>query len=288
MKTLFTCLNLICLTVALYFCAGIMYKRIETATYRPPDLSQNMDKGVQKRQSRDGKKVSAAQSRSITDRNLFKASVAPGIEEKSPLELDLGNQAELEKTTLNLKLWGTVAGIGSRSFAVIQEKSSRTQALYHEGDSVAGAEIKKIMRSSVILNHNGENQILEMETTTPKGRGRSPAPRTATSSSNMTIQRSVIDEAMGDMENLMKQVRVRPHFSKGKPDGLLIYGIKNNALFKKMGLRNGDIIMGVDGKEITSVDDALSLYQGLRQASEANIKLKRRGKIKEINYHVQQ
>jgi general secretion pathway protein C len=288
MKTLFTCLNLICLTVALYFCTGIMYKRIETATYSPPDLAQHMDKGRQERQTRDGKKISAAQTRSITGRNLFKASVAQDKADKNAPDVDLENQAELEKTTLNLKLWGTVAGIGSRSFAVIQEKSSRTQALYHEGDNVAGAEIKKIMRSSVILNHNGENQILEMETTTPKGRGRSPSQRPAISSSNMTIQRSVIDEAMGDMETLMKQVRVRPHFSKGKPDGLLIYGIKSNALFKKMGLKNGDIIMGVDGKEITSIDDALSLYQGLRQASEANIKLKRRGKIKEINYHVQQ
>ncbi|MCP4115271.1 MAG: type II secretion system protein GspC [Desulfobacteraceae bacterium] len=277
------------MTVALYFCTGIMYKRIETATYSPPDLSRHEDKGGQERQTRDGKKLSAAQSRSITARNLFKASVDPGKEEKTAPDLDLENLEEFEKTKLNLKLWGTVSGVGSRSFAVIQERSSRTQALYHEGDSVSGAEIRKIRRSSVILNYKGKNQILEMETTAPKGRRRSSTLRSPKiSSSSMTIQRSAIDEAMGDMESLMKQVRVRPHFSKGKPDGLLLYGIKNNALFKKMGLRNGDIIMGVDGKEITSIDDALSLYQGLRQASEANIKLKRRGKIKEINYHVQQ
>ncbi|HKK90012.1 MAG TPA: PDZ domain-containing protein, partial [Desulfobacteraceae bacterium] len=104
---------------------------------------------------------------------------------------------------------------------------------------------------------------------------------------NITLDRSLVDRSMGNINTLMKQVRIRPHFSGGKPDGMLLYGIKHDSLFKKMGLRNGDIIMGVDGKKIRSVDDALALYQNLKNASGVDMQIKRRGRLKEINYNVQ-
>jgi len=292
MKTLFTCLNLTCLTIAIFFCVKIIYRQIETSTFMIPDLSQKMDTKVQSLEPEDKKNLSDAQTRSIIDRNLFKASISPAISqdknEKSSADLDPENATNLARTKLNLKLWGTVAGIGSLSFAVIQEEPGIPQALYHEGDSVAGAIIKKILRSSVILNHNNENQLLEMETTIERPQGKAPILEQENTPSNLTIERSTIEDAMNNMDTLMKQVRMRPHFSNGQPDGLLIYGIKENTLFNKMGLKNGDIIMGVDNREINSIDEAMSLYQGLRQASNTSIKLKRRGKIKEINYNVQQ
>lgn len=292
MKTLFTCLNLTCLTIAIFFSVKIIYRQIETSTFMIPDLSQNMDTKVQSLEPEDKKKLSDAQTRSIIERNLFKASISEDISkdknEKSSADLDPENETNLAKTKLNLKLWGTVAGIGSLSFAVIQEQPGIPQALYHENDIVAGAIIKKILRSSVILNHNNENQLLEMETTIERTQGKAPMLEQETTPSNLTIERSTIEDAMNNMETLMKQVRMRPHFSNGQPDGLLIYGIKENTLFNKMGLKNGDIIMGVDNREINSIDEAMSLYQGLRQASNTSIKLKRRGKIKEINYNVQQ
>ena len=291
MKTLFTCLNLILLTVILYFCVTIMYGKIETALFKLPVLSTPQDKGNQEQKPGEMKKTSQGlrPTAIITQRNLFKASVEPARQNKTAMS-DLKEEAELTRTTLNLKLWGTVAGMGSQSFAVIQEEASKTQTLYHEGDTVARAIIKKILRSSVVLTYNGEDQILEMETQSPKGNAPRAAPVLTPQNdvSTMTIEKSVIDDAINDMETLAKQVRVRPHFSRGKPDGLLIYGIKNNTLFNKLGLKNGDILMGVDNKELTSISDALSMYQSLSQASEAKLKLKRRGKTKEIIYNVQQ
>jgi general secretion pathway protein C len=103
----------------------------------------------------------------------------------------------------------------------------------------------------------------------------------------MTLQRSLIDEAMGDINGLMKQARIRPHFTEGKADGLLVYGVKQRSIFKEMGIRNGDILMGIDGNKIQSVEDAISLYDKLKNASEAKIEVKRRGKTKEFLYHVE-
>lgn len=286
MKTIFTGLNLVLLTVALYFCVTIMYGRIETETFSIPERS-NPGKKIPESIPQEKPMRPGTLSTAIIQRNLFKAAITP---EKAEKLMDIQDETMLAPTTLKLKLWGTVVGTGRQSIAVIQEEKARTQTLFHEGDSVSKALIKKILRSSVVLNYNGEDQILEMEASMPKGHATAiPVPMSSSvNTSTMTIEKSVIDDAINDMETLTKQVRVRPHFSKGKPDGLLIYGIRNNTLFNKLGLKNGDILMGVDNKELNSISDALALYQTLSQASQAKLEIKRRGKTKEIIYNVQQ
>jgi general secretion pathway protein C len=70
------------------------------------------------------------------------------------------------------------------------------------------------------------------------------------------------------------------------PSGLALSSIKPNSIFRRMGLRNGDVITGVDGREISSVDDALRLVDNLKSASTVSVQLKRRGRQKDIEYHI--
>jgi len=54
-----------------------------------------------------------------------------------------------------------------------------------------------------------------------------------------------------------------------------------------MGLKSGDVIMGVDGKDIESVDDALKFYQNLQSSSKVQLQIKRRGRLKTIDYRIE-
>jgi general secretion pathway protein C len=54
-----------------------------------------------------------------------------------------------------------------------------------------------------------------------------------------------------------------------------------------MGLKSGDIITGVNGKKIESVDDALKLYESLKSSSNVQLQLKRKGRQKTINYTIE-
>ena len=54
-----------------------------------------------------------------------------------------------------------------------------------------------------------------------------------------------------------------------------------------MGFRNGDVIVGVDGKDIESVDDALSLYKNLQSADNVKVEIRRRGRLQTLNYSVE-
>ena len=86
---------------------------------------------------------------------------------------------------------------------------------------------------------------------------------------------------------MMKQARFRPHFKDGKSDGLLLTGIKPNSIFRKMGLRNGDVIMGVDENDVKSVDDAMKLYENIKSSSSAKLQIRRRGRTITMEYAIQ-
>ena len=96
-----------------------------------------------------------------------------------------------------------------------------------------------------------------------------------------------IEEAVADLNSLMKQVRIRPHFKDGVPDGLTLSGVRSNSIFNEMGFRNGDVIVGVNGKNIESVDDALSLYQNLQSSDSVQVQIRRRGRMQTIDYRIE-
>jgi general secretion pathway protein C len=94
-----------------------------------------------------------------------------------------------------------------------------------------------------------------------------------------------------DLKNLRKQVRVRPHFYKGKMDGFRVTGIRKNSVFyEKLGLRNGDIVAGVNGEAMKSINDVTSFYNGFKQLEgtvATDVDIKRNGLTGKIRYSIE-
>lgn len=218
----------------------------------------------------------------IIERNLFKTKTESGSE---PDKLDI---EALQPTELKLDLLGTITGDKKEAYAVIEDIAIKKQDLYRIGDTIQNATIKMILREKVVLNVNGKDEILGIEKVSGSRKiKRSSRNLAAATSQNITINRSQIDTAIKDVNTLMKQIRIRPHFTNGKPDGFRLTGIRPNSIFYNMGLKSGDIIMGVDGKDIESVDDALKFYQNLQSSSRLQLQIKRRGRLKTIDYHIE-
>ncbi len=284
-KRYFVISNLFLITATIYFSVNIFYKVVAAKLEQTP-ISKEM---AQKR-SAPNRQISRSLSyyKGVAERNLFntKAKVETPETSETPVTSDI------PVTDLDLKLWGTVAATGSKSYAVIEDKKERKQNLYREGDAIQTATIKHILREEVILSINGKDEVLKMEEMKSGKKGRSSFGRSSGSSRSskaqrITITRAQIDESLENINELMKQVKIRPHFENGKPDGLVLSSIKSRSIFRKMGLRNGDIVMGIDGQNIESVDDALKFYESLRASENIALQIKRRGKLKDINYTVQ-
>ncbi|VFQ46348.1 type II secretion system protein GspC [Desulfoluna butyratoxydans] len=229
----------------------------------------------------------------ILTRNLFDL-VVPGKDDKpQPAAIDVES---LSETRLRLKLWGTISGGGDAvTRAIIEDEVTRKQDLFKVGDRVQEAVIKLVLRDRVVVSYKGRDEVLMMETAKGAGQsirngasgrnGRNLPPASITKKVN--LRRDTIDDAMMNISSLMKDVRIKPHFRNGQPEGMAISGIKSDSIFRKMGIRNGDVIMGVDGQKIESVDDAMSLYGNLKSASEVKIEIKRMGQIQTIEYTIE-
>jgi general secretion pathway protein C len=229
----------------------------------------------------------------ISRRNLF--NTRPDTQAAPAQTINLDN---LKETDLKLRLWGTVTGKGRRAYAVIEDTKTRQQNLYSVGDSVQDATLKLILRQKVVLSVNDRDEVLGMEEAgTTRGNGSSPriarkaaSPPKLPVSPNprqLTLKSDQIENALENLDQLMDQARIRPHIEDGKPSGISITGIKPNTVFRKMRLRNGDIITGVNGTAIESVEDAMQIFGDLSSTPEVQLEIKRRGRKRVLNYKIE-
>jgi type II secretory pathway component PulC len=115
--------------------------------------------------------------RIILQRNLF--GPPPGSD--STESETTKEPEELEATSLNIVLMGTISGTEGTTRAIILDKKNNEQELYETGDAIQGALVKEILRGKVILALNGKDEILDMsEAATMRSRYRAKnAARTA-------------------------------------------------------------------------------------------------------------
>jgi general secretion pathway protein C len=241
----------------------------------------------------------------ISNRDLFKTNKNKSDKSNEQIELD-----KLKQTQLSLKLCGTVSGSPDQAYAVIEKTQNRKQALYREGDSIENAVIKKIFRNTVVLNVNGKDEILMIKKEKSKSGGRPqvvpedmgempepevieepppeepPPEETSEEGGAVSIDREKVNGALKNINQLMSQVKVRPHFKDGKPNGLMLSHIQQNSIFMDMGLQSGDIVKGVNGNAIESVDDALKFYENLKSSSSVNLQIERQGEQMSVDYQI--
>jgi len=278
MKPYYTIINILLITVAVYFSVKAFYKLGSV------QLDQTHLSGADFKESSSSKVESLrplADYDPIIERNLFNTK---GGAERPPEPVVVEN---LQPTSLKLKLLGTVTGDNDTAFAVIQNSQGRQQQLYRTGDTIQNATLKMILREKIILRVDGKDEILEIDKAQTKKTRRLPSKSARRGSQNITVKRSKIEDSIKDVNKLMQQARVRPHFTNGKADGLRLTGIKRNSIFHDMGLKSGDIITSVNGDNIESVEDVLKFYKSLQSAESVNLKLKRRGRMKTIDYNIE-
>ena len=289
-KKYFMIVNVLLITAGVYFGVSAFYT-IGIAWLEPGEMPQSYSNKMTFKQQEDHPPLSRYSA--ITNRNLFNTN--PDVEVPAQA-IDVDN---LKETDLKLKLWGTVTGQDRKAYAVIEDTKTRKQQLYRIGDSIQDATVKLILRQKVVLSVNDRDEILGMEEIGAAKSGRE-SPRVARQAAasppklpvssyprQLTLKSDQIESALENLDQLMDQARIRPHIEEGRPSGISITGIKPNTIFRKMRLRNGDIITGVNGNSIETVDDAMRIFGDLTSASEVQVEIKRRGRKRVLNYKIE-
>jgi general secretion pathway protein C len=228
----------------------------------------------------------------ITERNLFGGN-SQGLSEVQSEKIDIEGMP-VAVQSLGLKLVGTaVSSKPEDSSAIIEDLSTRKQDVYREGDEVKNTRIKKILRHNVIINSGRRDEVLTMEEDEGTEKSAAPArpirgrPTPPSQASSIQLDREELESQMADLNELMQQVRIRPFMEGRNPAGFLVSNIKPGSLFSKMGLRNGDVIQGVNGDTITTPDQAIELYESLMQGGTIDLDIKRGRRTEKLRYAVE-
>lgn len=259
----------------------------------------------------------AKQSRSkdgapFATRNMFCSECTPAVV-ATPVNTD---PSQIQTTSLPLVLLATMVGSKpSESYATIVNTDNLKQGAYSVGDPIPGAacsgggttgcKLKSIHFKYVDFENNGRIERLVLAgatapvappaavaTETPPSNGGDDLQASIDNGvkkiddTTFEIDKSLVEKALANPMALAKGARVVPAVKNGKPDGFKLYAIRPSSVYAKLGLTNGDTLQSINGFELTSADKALEVYTKLREATQLQVEITRRGKPMTLNYSI--
>ncbi len=202
---------------------------------------------------------------------------------------------------LTLKLLGTVVA-GDHSAAIIALKANGKQAAFFIGDHIqAGVVLKTVEANAIVVDHNGRMERISLEqgkkiistampqvnlTATRPAIRPSTAQPTPPQRINKQMNRKHLQQQLQNIPALLSQALAKPHFNNGKMDGFMISSIVPGSLYAQAGLKNGDIIMAINGQKITNAGQAMTIYTQLKNAASLDLQLMRASSIQTIHFDI--
>ena len=219
-----------------------------------------------------------------------------------------------------------MVGPPERTYAVIEDLSTKRQDLYRLGDVVREAKVVEVTRNRVVLDNRGRREELfsfektDTASAAAKWTGRAPigcaspptvrhgvaAPGATAESTARTreehdaadseiervsenmwrINRDDLVEQLDNFGQMMREARLTPHFTGGQPDGFMITNLPSNSFLGRMGLRNGDIMKGVNGQKFGSLEEFFQAYQQLQTEPMLQLEVERSNRTETLTYEI--
>jgi general secretion pathway protein C len=182
----------------------------------------------------------------------------------------------------DVRLVGTVVADGpGRSLAVIESVSTGEQRCYLVGDRVREAVIKEVLFGKIVIQTPSGDAVLSVNS--KGGPEASITPPDAVPPIVAHVDKEEFDAVLPDYTHLMREIRMRPRFSGGRPKGFVIYNIAPESILDRMGLKDGDLIMGVNGTSFATTQPVVEFYEALKAGEAASFQFERDGETQELH-----
>lgn len=205
----------------------------------------------------------------------------------------------------NLKLRGTMAGVGGAGLAMI-DINGVTEVI-GVGEEVAGMTLAEVNAFSARLEGQGRSQILEMDVATSL-----PAPVVmpepsligevvpGVSPSPIAADPSVEETPAGEVGAIMSQTelrnildnpsafaaqgfRLKPVMRDGEIVGMRVSMRDASHPLARLGVQNGDIVRSLNGTPLNGPEALSSIYRVLRNTSNLSFDVERNGAPQNVN-----
>lgn len=238
----------------------------------------------------------------IISRNIFNSDgvIPPAIQ-------GLGQEGKEQDlppvpSQLPLNLVGTlVHSNAEKSIAAIDVKSKNQVLSFSIGKEIEGlATVEKVERMKVIIRNLNTNRLeyLEIKQEGKVAFGASTKTGVAVgggslvkkvSDSEFQITKSNLQAQLNNLPDLLRQAKALPAYdASGNIYGFRVTQIEPGSIYNQLGLENGCIITGVNSNPITSAQQAMEMYQTLKNSSTIELQTECDGRKGTKKYNVTQ
>lgn len=254
----------------------------------------------------------------IIQRNIFGVESPYSTTASSGQNIDVG---EVGRSSLSVDLLGTVvrsemeikSETGTReikkgrvSTAILKNRDTGKVKSYSEGDTIDIIETEPVrvlkidncvaivqragVRESITCNKDVKGvQSASLQNVTVRQAPAFAGPVADSEKQGISkigedvfeIDRGFLDEKLSNLNELLTQARVVP-----QSDGIKFLAIRRNSLFYDIGLRNGDTLHRINDVTLDNIENALGLFEELKQQNNFKIDITRRGKPLTYEYRV--
>lgn len=237
----------------------------------------------------------------IVSRNLFssKGEIPPEILPKGETAKPKDNEPVLSSLPLNL-IGTLVHSVPEKSLAAIEIKSKNQISSFSVGKEIESlAKVEKILRGKVIIRNMSADRLEYIEMKDANKVSFDAAPKAAATEEKATIiqkagdnkfeiKKTDLDEKLKDIQSILYQARAVPAKRPGSGEtyGFRLLEIQPDSIYTQLGLQVMDVITSVNGSPVTSTQQALEMYQALRNSPNIKLGVERGGKTEELSYTV--
>jgi general secretion pathway protein C len=203
------------------------------------------------------------------------------------------------KTSLPLTLLGVIVLHDShKSVASIEDKGANQVIAVRVGEPITReTQVQEITDDKVIFLNNStgrreyvdlpQDQILATRRAAPS----KPSAAGGIQKSDDThyhIDRKEVDKQMENLNTILTDARCVPEFEGGRPSGYRCFQITPGSIYEKLGLKENDVICGLNGESINDPAKAFQVLSSLKDPSTRNIQIciKRNGQISNYSYDI--
>ncbi len=191
----------------------------------------------------------------------------------------------LDVTSLELK--GIVRFPDGTFEGVFTDRHMKRSIIVKQGEVIGGIRILKIQTDRVIVSTKGKQMSFVLFKEGEKSHRTGPAERLASSLEGsadryVVLPKEEVKAALSNMATFLRQVRIVPYLEDGKPRGFQLFDIVPGSIVSRVGLRNGDVVERVNGREIHTPRDAMQFFSMLQSGKGVTLKVKRKNRYATI------
>lgn len=222
----------------------------------------------------------------LKELHLFGKRVAPAAQPKKSVL-----SAPMSATKLNLTLVGVVAASEpAYSSAIISYKGKQDSYFIDSKIEGTSASIYEIYEDHIVLDENGVYQVLMLDgleavNGQPVQNPQPPAekPTRAAPVNKIDLDRS---EILKDPSKLTNYINISPVREDDEIKGYRINPGKDPSLFEQAGLEKGDLVVELNGIDLTDMAESMSLMKEFPTMTEISLTVDREGQLYDLYFSI--